>query len=139
MSFSSGGTRLLACPYCNSPLRVGAVIEETPQGIEHGLMACDACGFDYPIVAGIVIIGGPNDRLDAHEENSADLVLRGPRVGELVEMLKAKDATGALNRLLNPSALRGELFPNLDTFDRTPRPKMTKAIDQRLDRALGRR
>jgi SAM-dependent methyltransferase/uncharacterized protein YbaR (Trm112 family) len=139
MSFSSSAARLLACPYCTSPLRIGAVVEETPEGIEHGLMACDACGFDYPIVAGIVIIGGPNDRLDQREENSADLVIRGPRVVEVVEMMKAKDPVGALNRLLNPSALRGELFPDLEAFDRAARPKATRIIAHKLDQVLGRR
>jgi SAM-dependent methyltransferase/uncharacterized protein YbaR (Trm112 family) len=139
MSFSATAARLLACPYCTSPIRIGSVVEATPEGIEHGIMVCDACGFDYPIVAGIVIVGGPNDRLDQREEVSADLVIRGPRVSEIVAMMKAKDPMGALNRLLNPSALRGELFPNLDTFDRGARPKTTQIVTHHLDRMLGRR
>lgn len=139
MSFSRDAIRLLSCPYCTTPLGVGTVLEETPAGIEHGLLRCETCGFDYPVVAGIVIIGGANDRLDAFEEASADSVMRGPQVGELCALLKAKDAAGALNLLLNPSALRGDLFPRLDAFDRDARPGASRAIALRLERTLGRR
>jgi SAM-dependent methyltransferase/uncharacterized protein YbaR (Trm112 family) len=139
MSFSSEVVGLLSCPYCTAMLRIGAVVQETPAGVEYGLMVCDSCGFKYPIVAGILVVGGPNDRLDAREEASADLVIRGPRVGELVAMLEGKDAAGALNLLLNPSALRGDLFPNLDAFDRAARPSLSRTVATSLDRKLGRR
>jgi SAM-dependent methyltransferase/uncharacterized protein YbaR (Trm112 family) len=139
MSFSRDAIRLLSCPYCTTALAVGTVLEETPAGIEHGLLRCETCGFDYPVVAGIVIIGGANDRLDAFEEASADSVMRGPQVGELCAVLKARDAAGALNRLLNPSALRGDLFPSLDTFDRDTRPGFSRTLALRLERTLGRR
>src|SRR5262245_56447433 len=138
VSFSTDAIRLLSCPYCASSLHIGAVINETPEGVQDGLMACENCGFEYPIVAGIVIIGGPNDRLDSREEVSADLVLRGPRVADLVEMIKDKKAGTALNHLLNPSALRGDLFPDFAAFDRDDRPGRGAAISRQMDRTLGR-
>ena len=137
VSFATDAIRLLSCPYCGSSLRIGTVINETPEGVQDGLMLCETCGFDYPVVAGIVIIGGPNDRLDAREETSADRVLRGPRVCELVELLEARDAAGALTRLLNPSALRGDLFPDLHAFDRHERPSRSHAVALQLERTLG--
>jgi SAM-dependent methyltransferase/uncharacterized protein YbaR (Trm112 family) len=139
MSFSTDAIALLACPFCTSPLRVATALEESAGGVEHGVLACDACKFDYPIVAGIAIIGGPNETLDSKDEVSADSVIRGPSVTEIVELLRTKGPARALNRLLNPTALRGELFPNFAAFDRAAGPKRSRVIAKRLDQVLGRR
>jgi SAM-dependent methyltransferase/uncharacterized protein YbaR (Trm112 family) len=139
MSFQADVIRLLSCPFCTSPIRLATVFEETPSGIEYGLLACDACGFDYPVVAGIAIIGGPNERLDSKDETSADSVIRGPQINELVGLLKTKGPARTLTRLLNPTALRGDLFPTLGAFDRNAGPATSRVIARRLDQALGRR
>jgi ubiquinone/menaquinone biosynthesis C-methylase UbiE/uncharacterized protein YbaR (Trm112 family) len=139
MSFRTDAVRLLSCPFCTSPLRLATVFEEASAGVEYGLLACDACGFDYPIVAGIAIIGGPNERLDSKDETSADSVIRGPQINELVELLKTKGPALTLTRLLNPTALRGDLFPAFGAFDRSAGPSTSRVIARRLDQALGRR
>jgi SAM-dependent methyltransferase/uncharacterized protein YbaR (Trm112 family) len=139
MSLATDAMRLLRCPFCTSELRIADTFEETTRGLEHGVLACPACGFDYPVVAGVVIIGGPNERLDSKDEVSADSVIRGPSVRELVQLLRAKGPAATLNRLLNPTALRGDLFPDFASFDRDAGPKTSRVIAGRLDRALGPR
>jgi SAM-dependent methyltransferase/uncharacterized protein YbaR (Trm112 family) len=125
MGFRADILGLLACPFCASPIRLDAVLEEGEAGIEYGRLACAACGFRYPIVAGVAIIGGPNERLDIKEETTADTLIRGPRVGELADRLEAGDKAGALALLLSPSSLRGDLFPRLDTAKTTSSPPAT--------------
>jgi SAM-dependent methyltransferase/uncharacterized protein YbaR (Trm112 family) len=137
MGFRADILGLLACPFCTSPLRLGAALEENEGGVEYGRLDCPSCGFRYPIVAGVGIIGGPNERLDVKEETTADTLIRGPRIGELVERLEAGDKGGALALLLNPSSLRGDLFPRLGTAE-PPGDSSAKAPGK-VNRLLGAR
>jgi SAM-dependent methyltransferase/uncharacterized protein YbaR (Trm112 family) len=128
---------LLACPFCTAPIRMDAVLEEGEGGVEYGLLGCTGCQFRYPIVAGVGIIGGPKERLDIKEETTADTQIRGPRIRELVNLLEAKDKAGALALLLNPSSLRGDLFPDL--YAKTPSAQPSAKAEGALGRLLGPR
>jgi SAM-dependent methyltransferase/uncharacterized protein YbaR (Trm112 family) len=139
MGFRADILQFLACPFCTSAIRLDAVLEENEGGVEFGRLACAGCGFRYPIVAGVAIIGGPNERLDIKEETTADTLIRGPRIGELADLLEAGDKKGAFALLLNPSSLRGDLFPRLGAASvegsADPRPDLAS----RLLGARGRR
>src|SRR5262249_23706981 len=79
----------------------------------------------------------PNERLDSKDEVSADSVIRGPSVSELAKLLRSKGPERTLNQLLNPTALRGDLFPDFASFDREAGPKMSRVIARRIHKALG--
>jgi SAM-dependent methyltransferase/uncharacterized protein YbaR (Trm112 family) len=132
MGFRADILGLLACPFCTSPLRMGAVLEEGEAGVEYGLLTCASCRFRYPIVAGVAIIGGPDERLDIKEETTADTLIRGPAVGELAARLEAGDKLGAFALLLNPSSLRGDLFPSLEPARSSGQPASAGGAVNRL-------
>ena len=142
MGFRVDTLGLLACPFCAGPLRLESVLEESAAGVEYGRLGCPGCGFPYPIVAGVAIIGGPNECLDIKRETTADTLIRGPRVSELADRLDADDKVGALAGLLNPTSLHGDLFPRLldgaepSTGRVTPGPP---AAARHVNRLLGGR
>jgi SAM-dependent methyltransferase/uncharacterized protein YbaR (Trm112 family) len=47
------------CPLCRAPLAIGPVIREDAEGIDEGIVVCNGCAREYPIVDGIPVIVGP--------------------------------------------------------------------------------
>lgn len=117
---------MLCCPFCAASIRVTRVLEQGGNGIEYGLLQCLGCRFEYPIIAGIPLVFGPEDAVDLKAETDARTVLRGPNLSDLVRVLKDGDPGNALSLLLGPAADRGSLFPAL------PRPSRAVSGSRRI-------
>jgi ubiquinone/menaquinone biosynthesis C-methylase UbiE/uncharacterized protein YbaR (Trm112 family) len=111
---------LLRCPFCGGGLRLHSVLEEVRSTVEYGLLHCLDCRFDYPVVAGIAILFGPHDTVDVKSETTARTIFQGPRVGDLVALLRGRQLTQALSLLLTPASDKGLLFPPLHVADDDP-------------------
>ncbi len=98
---------LLRCPFCTAQLA------QSDGGLEYGVLACEGCRFEYPIVAGIPILMAAHETVDAKFETTELTLLDGPRVDHLVALVKSGDTRAALAALLNPSKLGGNWFPAL--------------------------
>src|SRR5580692_6128005 len=114
MSLHGRIAELLRCPFCVSPIRVKRTLRPAPDGgIEHGLLECTECKFEYPVVDGIAILMAPHESVDARYETTALTLLEGPKVWDVTAALQAGEPVRALSLLFNPSALGGDWFPRL--------------------------
>lgn len=59
---------------------------------------------DFPVVAGILFLGQPDQRINTYIEITQDNIFPGPRIDELCQALDKGDVLEALSSLLNPSA-----------------------------------
>jgi SAM-dependent methyltransferase/uncharacterized protein YbaR (Trm112 family) len=115
MSLLPRTTQFLRCPFCASGIRIKRTLRPAPDGgIEHGLLECPECRFDYPVVDGIAILMAPHESVDAKYETTALTLLEGPKVWDVTAALQAGEPIRALSLLFNPSALDGNWFPPLD-------------------------
>jgi SAM-dependent methyltransferase/uncharacterized protein YbaR (Trm112 family) len=142
MSLRPQTTELLRCPFCASGIRVKRTLRPAADGgIEHGLLECPECKFDYPVVDGIAILMAPHESVDAKYETTALTLLEGPKVWDVTAALQAGEPVRALSLLFNPSALDGNWFPQLDlksAGERRPAssPSAAKPQPARLGRAV---
>jgi ubiquinone/menaquinone biosynthesis C-methylase UbiE/uncharacterized protein YbaR (Trm112 family) len=106
---------LLRCPFCSCAIeRATGPQREVNGALEYGVLVCVSCGFEYPVIAGIPIMMAAHETVDLKFETTALTVLDGPRVADLVEMLKQGAHEKAFASLMNPSELSGSLFPPLE-------------------------
>lgn len=110
---------LLRCPFCTGPIRTLLVSEGTEQDIRHGLLECAQCRFEYPVIASVALILGPDEFVDIKAETTAHTLFSGPQVRDLAALVKAGDPLRALALLLGPTSAKGDLFPEL----RVPAPE----------------
>jgi len=101
------------CPFCVAEIHLGKIIKGSEQKIQHGLLHCPGCGFEFPVISGVAILLGPDDYVDVKSETTASTLLTGPRIRDLVQLLKDGEAMRALSLLLGPTGAKGELFPEL--------------------------
>ena len=101
----------LRCPFCAGPIKQ-LTATKTPTGsISYGLLNCAACTFDYPVVAGVLILRNPDDTLDVQRTTSEHVTVPGPRVRDVSRALKKGKNSKALELLLNPYTLDGPVIP----------------------------
>jgi ubiquinone/menaquinone biosynthesis C-methylase UbiE/uncharacterized protein YbaR (Trm112 family) len=105
---------LLCCPFCNGTIHCEIELDRDGEELEYGILRCRSCCFDYPLVAGIPILRGPEVTVDAKGEVSNRAIVRGPTIRSLVELLAANEPIRAFSLLLNPTTYQGDLFPTLD-------------------------
>ena len=118
--------RWLQCPFCLGRIRLKTVIKGSEQDIQHGLLACSECAFEYPVIGGVAIVQGPDDVVDIKAETTASTTLRGPRVRDLIQLLHSGDPVRALSLLLGPTSTEGNLFPKLAVPDDVDRPPASR-------------
>ncbi|HEX3776565.1 MAG TPA: methyltransferase domain-containing protein [Polyangiaceae bacterium] len=105
---------LLVCPFCTGKLTRAIVLSEAEGEIDCGILNCGRCGFEYPVVAGIPIMMAAHEAIDSRFGTSQTALLDGPRVSDLVSLLKNGESLTAFAALLNPSQLGGDWFPSFD-------------------------
>jgi SAM-dependent methyltransferase/uncharacterized protein YbaR (Trm112 family) len=108
---------VLRCPFCRGSIRLASVLEYAGNSVDYGLLQCLDCRVDFPIVAGIAILFGPTDTVDVKAETTVHTVSSGPRVSDLVALIRRRQLTHALSLLLTPASDKGELFPPLHVRD----------------------
>ncbi len=101
----------LRCPFCFGPIKQLTATRTETGEISYGLLNCAACSFDYPVVAGVLILRDPDDTLDAQRTTSEHVTVPGPRVREVSRALKSGRNAKALELLLNPYTLDGPVIP----------------------------
>jgi SAM-dependent methyltransferase/uncharacterized protein YbaR (Trm112 family) len=105
----------LRCPFCVAGLERANTLREASNGeVEYGILACTSCKVEFPVVAGIPILMAAHETIDSKFETTEITMLDGPRVADLLAMLKQGNTLQALASLLNPSKLGGDWFPSLD-------------------------
>jgi ubiquinone/menaquinone biosynthesis C-methylase UbiE/uncharacterized protein YbaR (Trm112 family) len=105
----------IVCPFCAAPLKQTFVLRRDRQDrIEYGLLSCSGCSFEYPIVAGVLILFAPDETVDVKAETSDRSLLSGPRVRDLVWLIRTNQPIIALSLLLNPSQPDEQWFFSLD-------------------------
>jgi ubiquinone/menaquinone biosynthesis C-methylase UbiE len=100
--------------------------------VDYGLLQCLDCRVDFPIIAGIAILFGPNDRVDVKAETTVHTISPGPRVSDLVALIRQRELTHALSLLLTPASDKGELFPPLHVRDAEQGPVERVLLPQGL-------
>ncbi len=106
--------RWFSCPFCLAAIRVQTVVKGSEQDLQHGLLNCSDCGFEYPVLGGVAILQGPDDVVDIKAETTAATTLKGPRIRDLVQLIKAGEPVRSLSLLLGPTSANGRLFPRLE-------------------------
>jgi uncharacterized protein YbaR (Trm112 family) len=115
MTRTSKLTELIVCPFCTAPLRQTNVLRwDRRDRIEYGVLSCSGCGFDYPVVAGIPILLAPHETLDSKFETTDLTRIAGPKVSDLVGLLRTNQPILAFSLLLNPNKLDEEWFFSLE-------------------------
>jgi SAM-dependent methyltransferase/uncharacterized protein YbaR (Trm112 family) len=104
---------LLTCPFCTGAIRTKSVTEGSEASIRYGILHCVRCNFEYPIIAGVGLILGPDEFVDIKAETTAHTLFGGPQVRDLVELVKSGANTQALALLLGPTGAKGNLLPEL--------------------------
>jgi SAM-dependent methyltransferase len=111
---NSGIVNRLRCPFCLGHIAVSKVLKGSGEIVRHGLLSCPDCRFEFPIIAGVAILLGPDDFIDIKAETSAQTIFKGPQVADLVKLVNAGEAVKALSLLLSPTSSRGQLYPQLE-------------------------
>lgn len=101
----------LRCPFCFGPIKQLTATKTATGEISYGLLNCPSCAFDYPIVAGVLILRDPDATLDVQRTTTEHVMVPGPRVREVSRALKAGNNSKALELLLNPYTLDGPVIP----------------------------
>ncbi|MBF2048594.1 MAG: methyltransferase domain-containing protein [Elainella sp. C42_A2020_010] len=99
----------LCCPFCSGPLRVKEVTQENEHGVHFGLVKCRSCQLNYPVVAGILILGSPSEQINVWDEVSDNPILNGVELRKLCDLLSEKRNVEAFSLLLTPAG-RGNLL-----------------------------
>ena len=101
----------LRCPFCTGPV-TNLLATKTQTGtIDYGVLNCAECSFDFPIVAGVVILRHPDATLDTQRTTSEKVTVQGPRVRDVCRALRNGRNSKALELLLNPLSLDGPVIP----------------------------
>lgn len=103
---------LLRCPFCAGSVEMAKAVAREAENCTYGLLHCPACRFDFPIVSGVPILRHPNDTLDAQNETTERVIVPGPRVREIAQVLKGGDHSRAFELVLNPFTLGGPVIPS---------------------------
>lgn len=101
----------LRCSFCSGPIRQLMATKTQTGAISYGVLNCPVCSFDYPVVAGVVILRHPDATLDTQRTTSEKVTVSGPRVRDVCRVLKNGKNSKALELLLNPLALDGPVIP----------------------------
>jgi SAM-dependent methyltransferase/uncharacterized protein YbaR (Trm112 family) len=113
----------LCCPFCSGILEVNDISQENKHGIYFGLIGCNSCHLDFPVVAGVLILGGPSERISVWDEVSENLALNGVEIRTLCNLISENKNLDAFSLLLTPSG-RGNLF-----F----RPRLSSVTNRNVD------
>jgi len=98
---------------CAAQLKRGAALRLGASGeVDYGIIVCQSCEFEYPIIAGIPILMAAHETLDSKFETTEITRLEGPRIADLLALLKHGDERSALAAVLNPSKPDGNWFPS---------------------------
>jgi uncharacterized protein YbaR (Trm112 family) len=125
----------LCCPFCSGKLKLKNVNQENEYGIHFGSIDCHSCQLDFPIVAGVLILGSPSEQINVWDEVSDHLALNGVQIGTLCESISNKKNLEAFSLLLTPSGKGDLLFRpkikpvndvNTDKYADIPRPSWAK-------------
>jgi ubiquinone/menaquinone biosynthesis C-methylase UbiE/uncharacterized protein YbaR (Trm112 family) len=122
----------LCCPFCSGKLKLKDVNQENEYGIHFGSIDCHSCQLDFPIVAGVLILGSPSEQINVWDEVSDRLALNGVRIGTLCDAISAKNNLEAFSLLLTPSGkgdllFRPKIKPDVSTGEYTDIPRPTRA------------
>jgi SAM-dependent methyltransferase len=127
----------LCCPYCGADLKEHRVVVPRDDGIQYGLVNCQTCAAMFPVVAGVLILGAPHERLDAHAETTADTVRSGTTIVELCWLLEADNYAEALARVVVPAERDADmLFRSPGNGGAATRPIVPPRLLRKLDRPL---
>lgn len=112
----------ICCPFCSGNLKLKNVAQENEHGIHFGLIGCNSCQLSFPIIAGVLIVGSPSERINTWDEVSDRLAFKGAEIATLCDLISDRKLLEAFSLLLTPSG-RGNLLlrPKLrPTYTSTP-------------------
>lgn len=94
----------LRCPFGGGALKVDSILEGSQDNIQFGKVTCENSPLVFPIVAGVLILGQPDQRINTYIEITQDYIYPGPRIDELCQAIDNGNCLEAFSLLLNPSA-----------------------------------
>ncbi len=105
----------LRCPFCANciELKPGGVEDEL--GVFFGVTACAGCGYEFPIVGGVLIVAEPGQLIGVEAEAPAFLGGRGVAARTLCRLVREGKHVEAFSRLLNPAAPNADLLVRADS------------------------
>lgn len=92
----------LQCPLCNGGLVVSHRLEPEQADLTYGVLACERCASEYPVIEAIPIMMASDATLDILSETLDDVRYAGPMVKTLVATIKMGKAAEAFALLLAP-------------------------------------
>jgi SAM-dependent methyltransferase/uncharacterized protein YbaR (Trm112 family) len=101
---------ILRCPFCAGSLELRAGAKEDELGVSFGVTRCGSCGYEFPIVGGVLIIAEPGQLIGVEAEAPAFRSGRGVAARSLCRLIAARRYTEAFSRLLNPATPNADLL-----------------------------
>lgn len=110
--------RLLHCPYCGEEIKLSRIVKGSETELIHGLLTCTGCVASFPVVGGIPILFIDDKRVDVGAPTREFILVKGPRVRRLVDMLERGFGDEAFEALLVPPTgrLRHPVFKWLESI-----------------------
>lgn len=105
----------ICCPFCSGKLKLKNVDQENEYGIHFGLINCNGCQLNFPIIAGVLILGSPLEQINTWDEVSDKLAFKGVEIRRLCDLISEKRSLEAFSLLLTPSG-RGNLLLDLKAY-----------------------
>ena len=119
----------LLCPNCGGALTASLRSPSQGSEIEYGILACD-CG-EYPVIGGIPIFK-TEGRVDVMQQTADSVLQYGPRVKELIGLVRAgQNEKALLSLLVMPPRNANRLLAFADDVPRPARP-VVRALGSRL-------
>jgi len=144
----------LQCPFCANSIEPKPGAREDEIGIHFGITACAGCGYEFPIVGGVLIVAEPGQLIGVEAEAPAFRSGRGVGLGTLCRLIKKGDFAEAFSRLLNPATPDADLLTRVDSSrvegrraeasdfarpDPHRRPRIPPDVQARLNQLSGER
>ncbi len=135
----------ICCPHCTHPLDVRKVVREAPdRQIEFGLLQCTGCKVVFPIVASVLIVGSPSDRVAIYAETTEGTIRPGVTLAYLSQLLEEGRYIDALAHVVAPSSSFPDLLFRTERRRARPRPFRDKPLvspkaQGKIDRRIGGR
>ena len=105
---------ILSCPFCSGSIGASKITAGTENGknIQFGLLNCNSCNLQFPVVGGVLILGNPDDKVNTYFESTQENIFVGPWISEICQSIADSDNVKALSLLLNPSGPEPNLLIN---------------------------
>lgn len=144
----------LRCPFCASSINLKPGGVEDELGVFFGVTACAGCGYEFPIVGGVLVVAEPGQLIGVEAEAPAFLSGRGVAARTLCRLVREGKHIEAFSRLLNPAAPNADLLvhpespgntggtagvPDMVRPDPHRQPRIPTHVQGRLNRFTGER